>query len=72
MYNRWIHICQAIDFKTSKLTTVVNGFVSDDSTVQYRVYNQSNPLGRIETMKENFIIGLLGDKYSWYGKYIFN
>ena len=76
MYNRWIHICQAIDFKTSKITTVVNGFVSDDSTFQYMPFNESNPIGRIETMKDNFVIGLLGDSLGWtnpwYGKYIFN
>ena len=77
MYNRWIHICQAIDFKTSKITTVVNGFVSDDIPADkkwpyvspyYQVYNESNPLGRIETITNNFVIGLRGDAGSWSGK----
>ena len=70
MYNRWLHICQAIDFKTSKITSVVNGFVSD--VIVYEsfsgVYNGSNPLGRIETLKDHFIIGLVGEGGEWKGK----
>ena len=76
MLNRWLHICQAIDFKTSKITTVANGFVAEDipaNTSSYsspynRYHNESMPLGRIETLKDNLIIGLRGEPVGWTGK----
>ena len=70
MFNRWIHICQAIDFKTSTITTVANGFVYEDSAIGWKPYNESNPLGRIEKMKDSFILGLHAEAYGWFGKLI--
>ena len=77
MHNRWLHICQAIDFKTSKITTVANGFVSEDilgadiysyNSPYYQHHIESTPLGRIETLKDNFIIGLRGEPLGWSGQ----
>ena len=75
MFGRWIHVCQAIDFITSKITSVVNGEVVDVANCcrnyYNKAYNESNPLGRIKSMKDNFIIGLSGAEDKWYGKFIF-
>ena len=64
---RWIHICQAIDFNTMNPVTVVNGVMAADIAYS-ELYNVSGPIGRIETLKDNFIIGLMGEEGSWFGK----
>ena len=75
MFNRWIHICQAMDFNNYQITTVVNGeigwpgnnnftknFVQDGETFK-------NPLRRNETLKDKFAIGVSVD---WYYNTQFN
>ena len=65
---RWIHICQAIDFNTMNPVTVVNGVNRIMADAYAEFYNVSGPIGRIETLKDNFIIGLMGEGGNWFGK----
>ena len=70
MPGRWVHLCQAIDFKTLKTQTVVNGVQADDVEAYSEKHNLSQPIGRVESLKDNFIIGLYGENGKWFGKQI--
>ena len=72
MFNRWIHICQAMDFNNYQITTAVNGYVSDKTNFT-QDFKLSNPLRRNETLKDRFAIGAAVDWFyygggHWFGK----
>ena len=68
MFNRWIHICQAMDFNNYQITTVVNGDIGKTGktnfTKQFAEYGIKIPLQRNETLKDKFAIGVSAD---WWG-----
>ena len=67
-YNRWLHICSAIDFQTSKLHVVVNGAVPDPTPSNSALYNISQHLGTVDSMREKFVIGAVAKWGKWFGK----
>ena len=68
MFNRWIHICQAIDFEAGTTENIVNG-LNMDETVSKKYFNGSKPVGKMASMKDNFLIGLVGEGGAWHGMY---
>ena len=74
-YNRFLHFCQAIDFQDSTIMTVTNGAVLEPSAANERAENDWNtywkengPIGQVESLKDNLVIGLIGRDGSWKGK----
>ena len=69
-YNRWLHVCHAIDFNALKMTTVVNGI---NSTAAF--YDKSKDIsfkGGIgeKRLQNNLVIGVVGNQWwgGWAGK----
>ena len=71
-YNRFLHFCQAIDFQDSTIMTVTNGAVGKQSETLEKIWNEywkeNGPIGQVESLNDNFVIGVLGREGSWTGK----
>ena len=74
-YNRFLHFCQAIDFQDSTIMTVTNGAVQEPSIRNDRYerdwntyWKENGPIGNVESLKDNLVIGLIGRDGSWTGK----
>ena len=69
-YNRWLHVCHAIDFNALKMTTVVNGINSTAAFYDKRKdISFTGGIGE-KPLKNNLVIGVVGNQWwgGWAGK----
>ena len=71
--NRFVHVCQSIDFETAKIETVADGFVEDIAYHRHYwtpYWNKDNPLTlNHQTITNHLLIGGFGhENGKWLGK----
>ena len=74
--NRWLHVCQSVDFNTGLISLVANGQLMTDWPPEpypwyyYYLYgpNGTKTLDKVDIFKNNFVIGPYGQAHLWIGK----
>ena len=75
-FNKWVHVCQSVNFITSEIVTVANGltataFASKDPGIfnpYYATHTEENPLGKyldVKSLKGRLVIGLSSASSGW-------
>ena len=73
--NRWLHVCQSVDFNTGLISLVANGLqMTDwkaDSPWEYYYHygpNGTKTLDKVDIFNNTFVIGPYGQAHLWIGK----
>ena len=73
--NRWLHVCQTVDFNTGLISLMANGQLMTDwpGTRGWHYYynygpNGTKTLNKVDIFNNTFVIGPYGQAHLWIGK----